>query len=91
MVRQGVPMAEVVTKTVFLFTPRVCSNFIVTNVASGQTSSYDGHTLAQPHVTQQAKDVINSLGAVQVFFPLLEISLGCDTSMLDGSCILCLR
>ena len=88
MVRQGVPMAEVVTKTMFLFTPRVCSNYIC-------TSSYDGHTLAlaqpQPHVTQLAKDVINSLGAVQVFFPLLEISLGCDTSMLDGSCILCLR
>ena len=61
-------LAEVVTKTVFLFTPRVCSNFIVTNVASGQTSSYDGHTLAQPHVTQQAKDVINSLGRKQVFF-----------------------
>ena len=66
MTELSTELTEVSGKTVFLFSPRVWSNFICTNVSSAQVSTFDGHTLAKPHKTQEAKDVINSLGGIQV-------------------------
>ena len=59
---------ELVSKLVFNFSSRVCSHFICTNLSPSQPSSYDGHSLATPHSTTDAKDVINCLGGIQVTF-----------------------
>eukprot|EP00090_Calanus_glacialis_P023550 TRINITY_DN363_c0_g1_i1.p1 TRINITY_DN363_c0_g1~~TRINITY_DN363_c0_g1_i1.p1 ORF type:complete len:2732 (-),score=430.45 TRINITY_DN363_c0_g1_i1:184-7587(-) len=75
---------DIMTKMIFNYSSRVCSNFICTNLAPSQISSFDGHTIATPFSTYDAKDVINCLGGIQVLFPLLETSLS-DTSMVDSS------
>ena len=70
----------------FCYSARVCSNFICTNLAPSRGASYDGHTLATPRRTFDARDIINCLGGIQVLFPLLETSLGHD-DLLDRSYI----
>ena len=64
--------ADLAAKLVILYSPRVCSHTTVTNLAPAQLASYDGHTLATPITTHQARDSIHCLGGVQVLFPLLE-------------------
>ena len=59
---------ELVSRLIFNFSSRVCSNFVCTNLSPGHPSSYDGHTLASPHTTTDAKDIINCLGGIQVIF-----------------------
>ena len=75
---------DIMTKMIFIYLSRVCSNFICTTLAPSLISSFDGHTIATPFSTYDAKDVINCLGGIQVLFPLLETSLS-DTSMVDSS------
>ena len=57
---------ELVSKLIFNFSSRVCSNFVCTNLSPSHPSSYDGHSLATPHTTKDAKDIINCLGGIQV-------------------------
>ena len=82
----GTDLGDLASKIVCCFSSRVCSNFVCTNLAPGQGSSCDGHTLARPWRTWDAKDIINCLGGIQVLFPLLETSLGHD-DLLDRSYI----
>ena len=81
-VEAGSELAEVCGRMVCCYSARVCSNFVCTNLApSANSATFDGHTLAQPWRTTDAKDVINALGGIQVFFPLLETSLGSEVAL----------
>ena len=57
-------VAELLPKLVLTYSARVCSSLVVTNLAPGLGEQYEGHTLAPPHVTRDARDVINCLGGV---------------------------
>ena len=48
-------MNELTSKLVLCFSSLVCSNFVVTNLAPDNRSGFDGHTLANPHQTSDAK------------------------------------
>ena len=76
-------VAEVLAKLVFTYSARVCSSLVVTNLAPGLGDQYEGHTLAMPNITRDARDVINCLGGVQVLFPLLEAGLSRPDSGLE--------
>ena len=80
-------LTEVAAKIIFSYSARVCSNFICTNLSPSQSSNFDGHTLAKPQQTSDAKDAINCLGGIQVLFPLLEtgLVLGDGSMMMDSS------
>lgn len=79
-------VSDMTTKLVFNYSSKVCYNMVCTNLAPNQIAGYDGHTMAKHYVTQDAKDVINCLGGIQVLFPILETSLydtGLDTSFMS--------
>lgn len=71
------------SKLVFNYSPKVCHNMVCTNLSANQLACFDGHTLAKPFSTKDPKDVINSLGGIQVLFPILETSL--YSTKLDSS------
>ena len=71
-----VDSGDLVARLVMCSSARVCSHYICTNVSPGHSDLYDGHTLATQHSTSDIRDSINSLGGIQVLFPLLETSLG---------------
>ena len=58
---------------------------VCTNLSPNHVSNFDGHTLAKPYTTQDAKDILNCLGGIQVLFPILETSL--YNAVLDSSYI----
>ena len=72
-------VSDLLAKLVFNYSSRVCFNMVATNLApsaaSHTTAALDGHTLATPYTTSDAKDVLNCLGGIQVLFPILETSL----------------
>ena len=74
---------DLVSRLVMCYTARVCSHYICTNVAPGHSGQFDGHTLSSQHCTSDIRDSINSLGGIQVLFPLLETSLGNNINSLE--------
>ena len=63
-------VADLLGRVVFFYSARAAHNCVCPNLHS--PGRYEAHVTAEPHCTQDIKDVVNCIGGIQVLFPLLE-------------------
>jgi hypothetical protein len=69
---------DIQNRLAFFYSARACRNNICPNLHPPH--NYEGHINAQPHCTDDVKDVINCIGGgVHVLFPLLESAAFTET------------
>lgn len=64
---------DLASKVLFYYHPKACQGDKCVNLIPHHTSKrYDGEISGQPYVTWDVKDVLNSLGGMELLFPILE-------------------